>query len=80
MNVAIVLIKTVSGMEPSVVTEISKIPEVIEHQNTVGNYNMSIKVKTETSNQLNDVVTRIRSINGILETRTLPTVSFSTIN
>jgi DNA-binding Lrp family transcriptional regulator len=80
MVVALVLIKTVTGHEREVMKGIEKIPEVTEAHLLLGVYDISAKIKVESNSDLAKVVSeKIRSLPGILDTKTLPVVSFQAL-
>ena len=78
MVTALVLIKAETGMERSIIEELRKIPEVTESHLLLGVYDISVKIKVAQQSDLAVVVSqKIRAVPGIIDTKTLPTMSFS---
>jgi len=72
MPKAYVLINVESGFEEDVVHTIRKVPGVEEAYYSYGVYDIIIKVKAETMEQLKDMVTkRVRTISKVRSTLTL---------
>ncbi len=81
MLVAMVLIKADTGQEKRVLDEVLKIEGVTDGHLLLGMYDISVKVKAEGQEHLSKIVSSdIRKVPGVTETRTLPTVSFGTID
>ena len=80
MVVALILIKTESGKERFVLEHIRKVPEVKDSHLLLGVYDISVKISVSETAELSKVVAnKIRTIPGIVETKTLPAMSFSAI-
>lgn len=61
-----------AGHYRKVITQLEKIPEIIECHYTTGNYSLFIKVYTHDNEHLRDILTeRIQVIDGITRTETL---------
>jgi len=72
-----VLIKTRPGQECDVYDELKYLPEIIEFHQLFGEYDLIIKVKAEDLNELSKiVVNKIRHIEGVIDTKTLPGIKF----
>lgn len=77
MVVGFVLIKVVPGKEKEVYEKIASIKEVEELYPLFGEYDMIAKVVVKSIPELSDIVVNgIRSIGGIVETKTLMGAKF----
>ena len=68
---AIILLKCKAGMYSSVAEELKKYPKIVEVYETTGNYDMFVKIRTTSSEELNDFLDRIGSIPGVDSTHTM---------
>ncbi|MCD6372678.1 MAG: Lrp/AsnC family transcriptional regulator [Thermococcus sp.] len=68
---AIILLKCKAGMYSSVAEELKKYPKIVEIYETTGNYDMLIKIRTTSSEELNDFLDKIGSIPGVDSTHTM---------
>lgn len=68
---AYVLLNVVLGKEIDVVSEMKKIPNVIEANTVYGEYDAIIEVEAGSLDELNKTIAQIRRNNNILRTVTL---------
>ncbi len=66
-----VLVTCQPGSEEGVISEIRKIPEVVEVNGIIGKYDIIVKLSTENPDKMELVVTQIRKIE-ILDSITMP--------
>lgn len=66
-----VLIKARAGKYSYVANELSKYPEIIEIHETTGNYDMVVKIRTRSSEELNTFLDQIGEIEGVVATHTM---------
>ena len=72
MSICYVLISVTPGTERKVYNKISKISDIIECHIVSGEYDIIAKLKVDDIEKLpNIVTTKIRSIEGVKDTRTL---------
>ena len=72
MPSAFVLMNVESGSEDSVLKQIRSIADVIESYVSYGVYDLIVKVKSDSMNELKEIVTyKIRSISKVRSTLTL---------
>jgi DNA-binding Lrp family transcriptional regulator len=72
MSTAYILVNCTIGSEQGIINEASKLLEVKEISGTYGVHDIFVKVKSDSTLSLNDVITnRIRKISGITSTVTL---------
>lgn len=77
MVIGFVMISTAPSMEMKVYHELSKILEIIEMYPLFGEYDLIAKIETEDFNALGKIVVeKIRTINGVSDTRTLTGIDF----
>ena len=69
--VAFILIVTELAKERSIVDELLKLPGVVEARLLFGEYDALARVEVDNIAQLDNVVTAIRNINGVVKTITL---------
>ncbi|RLF09797.1 MAG: Lrp/AsnC family transcriptional regulator [Thermoprotei archaeon] len=69
--VAFILIVTELAKERSIVDELLKLPGVVEARLLFGEYDALARVEVDNIAQLDNVVTAIRNINGVVKTMTL---------
>ena len=69
---AFVMITCIDNYDMQVVETLSSIPEVKEIQHTYGNYDVVIKIETDTAESLRDAIeSKIRTLDKIRATTTL---------
>jgi len=68
---AFVLIKVQAGMYSRVAEELKKHPEIVEVYETTGDYDMLVKIRTRSSEELNSFLDRIGGIEGVESTHTM---------
>ncbi len=72
MAVSFVLISAAPAHEHEVYNKLSKIPEIIELFLLFGEYDLIAKIEAEDFEKLGEVVvSKIRSIEGVIDTKTL---------
>ena len=72
MTVGFVLINTAPAHEHEVYTKLSKVPEIVEVHPLFGEFDLIAKIEVEDFEKLgNLVVNEIRSIKGVIDTKTL---------
>ena len=71
MPTAFVMINTKLGSEKEVLDEIRKIDEIKESCIVYGIYDITAKIGSDSMDKLNEVVTRVRSLDKIRATVTL---------
>ncbi|MDD1769059.1 MAG: Lrp/AsnC ligand binding domain-containing protein, partial [Methanomassiliicoccales archaeon] len=77
MAVGFVLISTAPAKEHEVYNELLKVKEVVELHPLFGEYDLIAKIEAEDFNLLGQVVVdKIRSIPGVIETKTLTGIKF----
>ena len=79
INLAIgfVLISTAPAKEHDVYNELLKVPEIVELHPLFGEYDLIAKVDAEDFNALGEIVIdRIRTISGVIDTKTLTGIKF----
>ncbi|MBN1390562.1 MAG: Lrp/AsnC ligand binding domain-containing protein [Candidatus Thermoplasmatota archaeon] len=77
MVIGYVMISTGTGVEKAVFEKLQRLPEIAEIYPLFGEFDIIAKIEVESYNQIGEVVvTRIRSINGVLDTKTLTVVDF----
>ncbi|MCK5112246.1 MAG: Lrp/AsnC ligand binding domain-containing protein [Thermoplasmatales archaeon] len=77
MAIGFVLITIAPAHEHDVSTKLSKVPEIIELHPLFGEYDILAKIEGDDFDSLGEiVVNKIRSIEGILDTKTLTGTKF----
>ena len=77
MAIGFVLIKVMPRMERSVYEKLVKLSEVEELYPLFGEYDLIAKINVKDFEELSDVVVnKIRSIDGVIETKTLTGAKF----
>ena len=77
MAVGFVLIKATPAHEHEVYNKLSKIPEIAELHPLFGEYDLIAKIEAEDFEKLGSmVVNKIRSIEGVADTKTLTGTKF----
>lgn len=72
MALGYVLIIAAPAHEHEVYKELSKVPEIIELHSLFGEYDLIAKIEAEDFKKLGEiVVSKIRSIDGVIDTKTL---------
>jgi DNA-binding Lrp family transcriptional regulator len=72
MSVAFVLIRVLPGKEHEIYDKVSKLKYVTEVHPLLGEYDLILKIDTEEMTEIGKMVIQdIRSINGVVETKTL---------
>jgi len=69
--VAYALIRTAIGAEQKVAAEVKKLPGVTEVVVTYGVYDVVARIEAESLRELDETITRIRSLPEVVETVTL---------
>jgi DNA-binding Lrp family transcriptional regulator len=79
MVIAFVLIDIVPSKEHAVYNELSDVKEIVELHPLVGDYDIIAKIEADDLDVLaRIVVDKIRSIPGVIETKTLAGITLST--
>jgi Lrp/AsnC family transcriptional regulator for asnA, asnC and gidA len=68
---AFILIKSKAGMYSHVASELKQYPQIVEIYETTGDYDMLVKIRTCGSDELNEFLDRIGSIEGVESTHTM---------
>ncbi len=77
MIVSFILLNVTPSAVRDVFNALSKIPEIVEHHTLFGEYDLIAKVECEDFATIGRIVTEgIRSIPGVIDTKTLPGISF----
>jgi DNA-binding Lrp family transcriptional regulator len=77
MAVGFVLINVATAHEHEVYNKLSKIPQVVELHPLFGEYDLIAKIETNDFEELGTIiVNKIRTIVGVLDTKTLTGLSF----
>ena len=77
MAVGFVLISTAPAKEHDVYSELSKVKEIVELHPLFGEYDLIAKVEADDFNRLGQIVAdKIRSIPGVIDTKTLTGIKF----
>lgn len=77
MAIGFVLINTAPTKEHEIYTSLRKMDEILEVHPLFGEYDLIAKIQTRDLNVLGEiVVNRIRSIPGVIDTKTLAGVRF----
>ncbi|MCL4452679.1 Lrp/AsnC ligand binding domain-containing protein [Ferroplasma sp.] len=72
MSVAFVLIRVLPGKEHEIYDKVSKLKYVTEVHPLLGEYDLILKMDTDEMTEIGKLVIQdIRSINGVVETKTL---------
>jgi DNA-binding Lrp family transcriptional regulator len=72
MPTAYILANCILGSEERIIKEIAEVPEVQEARGTYGIHDIFVKVKSDTRESLNHIITtKIRKISGITSTVTM---------
>jgi DNA-binding Lrp family transcriptional regulator len=77
MAIGFVLIKAAPAHEHEVYNKLSKIPEIVELHPLFGEYDLIAKIEVENFEKLGSiVVNKFRSIEGVVDTKTLTGTKF----
>ena len=77
MAIGFVLISAAPAHEHEVYNKLSKVPEIVELHPLFGEYDLIAKIKADYFEKLgNLVVNKIRSIDGVIDTKTLTGTKF----
>lgn len=72
MSIAFILVSTVPGKEQEVYNKISKVNYVVEIHPLFGEYDLIVKLDAKDYSELGKVVVeQIRTIEGVIDTKTL---------
>jgi DNA-binding Lrp family transcriptional regulator len=72
MPICFVLINATPGYEQKALNKLTKLPEIVESHVVSGEYDIIAKLKVDDLESLTNIVTtKIRSIEGVNDTRTL---------
>ncbi len=72
MSVAFVLIRVLPGKEHEIYNKVSQLKYVAEVHPLLGEYDLILKIDTDEMTEIGKLVIQdIRSINGVVETKTL---------
>lgn len=77
MAIGFVLISTAPAKEHDVYNELLKIKEIVELHPLFGEYDLIAKIEATDFNALGQIVVdKVRSINGVIDTKTLTGIKF----
>lgn len=77
MSIGFILIKAAPTLEHEVYNNLSKIREIIELHPLFGEYDLIIKIEAEDFEKLGEIVIdKIRSLKGVIDTKTLTGTRF----
>ncbi|MDP6155643.1 MAG: Lrp/AsnC ligand binding domain-containing protein [Candidatus Thermoplasmatota archaeon] len=77
MAIGYVLISTAPAKEHEVFNKLNELPDIIELHPLFGEYDLIAKLETEDFNELGKIVVDgIRSIEGVIDTKTLTGIKF----
>ena len=77
MAIGFVLISTAPAKEHEVYNELMKVKEVVELHPLFGEYDLIAKIEANDFNALGQIVVdRVRSIEGVIDTKTLTGIKF----
>ena len=77
MAIGYVLISTAPAKEHEVFNKLKELPDIIELHPLFGKYDLIAKLETEDFNELGKIVVDgIRSIEGVIDTKTLTGIKF----
>jgi len=72
VTIAYILVKTDLGAEEKVIEDLEKLPQVLKIEKTFGDYDLVVKVETEHSEKIREVINwNIKKIEKIRGTLTL---------
>jgi len=77
MSIGFVLINIAPTYENEVYKKLSKVPDIIEIHTLFGEYDIITKIEAENFEKLGQIiVNNIRSIKGVIDTKTLTGIKF----
>ena len=77
MAISFILITAAPAHEHNIFNKLSKVPEIIELHPLFGEYDLIAKIEAENFESIGDIVlNKIRTIEGILDTKTLTGTKF----
>ena len=77
MAIGFVLISTAPTKEHDVYNQLIKVDDIVELHPLFGEYDLIAKIETGDYNNLGQIVVdRIRSVNGVIDTKTLTGIKF----
>ena len=77
MAIGFVIISTAPAKEHEVYNELLKLKQIVELHPLFGEYDLIAKVEAEDFNELGQIVVdRIRTIHGVIDTKTLTGIKF----
>ena len=77
MAIGYILINTAPTHEHEVYTKLSKVSEIVEVHSLFGEFDLIVKVEPEDFDKIGElVVKKIRSIKGVIGTKTLPAYKY----
>ena len=77
MVVGFVLISTAPGKEHDVYNQLKDMPEIVEIHPLFGEYDLIAKIEVKDFNHLGKIVVdKIRTIDGVIDTKTLTGIKF----
>ncbi len=77
MAIGFVLISAAPAREHEVYNKLSKVPQIVELHPLFGEYDLIAKIEADDFEKLGDlVVNQIRSIDGVIDTKTLTGTKF----
>jgi DNA-binding Lrp family transcriptional regulator len=77
MAIGFILINVAPAQEHEVYNKLSKIPQIIELHPLFGEYDLIAKIEADDFEELGTIiVNKIRSITGVLDTKTLTGLTF----
>ena len=72
MAIGFVLISAAPAREHEVYNKLSKVPQIVELHPLFGEYDLIARIEAESFEKLGEIVTKkIRSIKGVIDTKTL---------
>jgi len=74
METAYVLVKSVIAHEMEVMKDILKLEHVREAKGTFGVYDIFVKIETNSSKDIEEVITKIRKVSNVASTTTLSVI------
>lgn len=77
MAIGFVLISTAPAKEHEVYNQLTKVKEIVELHPLFGEYDLIAKIETQDFNKLGQIVVdSIRTIKGVIDTKTLTGIKF----
>ena len=77
MVIGFILIRTAPAKEQDVFTTLMKMPEIVDLHPLFGEYDLIAKIEARDFNNLGQIVVgKVRSIPGIIDTKTLTGIKF----